>query len=114
MSSIDFGYLFTSIDGRINRQKWWMGVGILFLAWVVSSAVVGQDGFIAFAIAILITLAGICLHVKRCHDRDQSGWWCLLLLIPVIGFFWAVINLGILEGTSGPNRFGPDPFSSGS
>lgn len=112
MDKIDFGYLFTSIDGRINRQKWWMGVGLLFLAWIVSSVLFGQDGFIAFAIAVLLLFAGICLHVKRCHDRDQSGWWCLLLLIPVVGFFWAVINLGILEGTPGANRFGPDPLGA--
>jgi uncharacterized membrane protein YhaH (DUF805 family) len=113
MDKIEFGYLFTSIDGRINRQRWWIGVGILILAWAISSALFGQDGFIAFVIAVLISLAGICLHVKRCHDRDQSGWWCLLLLIPAIGFLWAVINLGILEGTSGSNRFGPDPLAGG-
>jgi len=55
----------------------------------------------------------LCVHIKRCHDRDQSGWWVLLLLIPVIGFIWAIINLGILEGTRGPNRFGPDPLGQG-
>ena len=55
-------------------------------------------------------LAGIMLHIKRCHDRDKSGWWCLLLLIPVVGTIWAIIDLGVLAGTLGENRFGPDPL----
>ncbi len=26
---MDFNYLFTSLDGRINRAKWWAGVIII-------------------------------------------------------------------------------------
>jgi uncharacterized membrane protein YhaH (DUF805 family) len=47
------------------------------------------------------------LHIKRFHDRGKSGWWVLILFIPVIGFFWAIIDLGILQGDPGDNRFGP-------
>lgn len=56
------------------------------------------------------TLISVCIFivacVKRAHDRNKSGWWALLY---VIVWPWALIELGFLEGTKGPNRFGPDP-----
>jgi len=50
--------------------------------------------------------------VKRYHDRDKSGWWILILFIPLVGFIWFLIELGCLPGTPGPNRFGPDPLGT--
>ncbi|MCA9772145.1 MAG: DUF805 domain-containing protein, partial [Myxococcales bacterium] len=43
-------------------------------------------------------------------DRDKSGWWSALLIIPVIGWIWGLVEIGMLEGTVGPNRYGPDPI----
>jgi uncharacterized membrane protein YhaH (DUF805 family) len=55
----------------------------------------------SFAIAI----NGIFLKIARLHDRNYSGWWLLLLLIPLVGaiimFVWS-----LMEGTLGANRFG--------
>ena len=112
MGHIDFKYLFTTAEGRISRQQWWIGVGILFAVSLVSSLLFGQDGLLPVVIGILMMIAGIMLHIKRCHDRGKSGWWCLILLIPFVGFIWAIIDLGILPGTVGPNEYGPDPVSA--
>jgi uncharacterized membrane protein YhaH (DUF805 family) len=112
MGNIDWSYLFTSPEGRIERTRWWIGVGVLFAAWLVITILFGSDGLVPFVLGILLMVAGLMLHIKRCHDRDKSGWWCLLLFIPVVGFLWALIDLGILEGTRGPNRFGPDPIGA--
>ena len=109
MDNVDFKYLFTSAEGRIARQQWWIGVGILFAVSLVSTSLFGSDGVFSFIISILMLVAGIMLHIKRCHDRDKSGWWCLLLFIPVVGLIWAIIDLGILPGTEGANQYGPDP-----
>jgi uncharacterized membrane protein YhaH (DUF805 family) len=56
----------------------------------------------------------LAVFVKRWHDRDKSGWMILLIVIPlvnIIGFFWTLIECGFMEGSIGPNRFGPDPKS---
>jgi uncharacterized membrane protein YhaH (DUF805 family) len=106
---MDFGYLFTSFEGRIGRGDWWKGfVGLLvlqFISWVLF----GDDGLIAFVASVLLLVAGIALHLKRLHDRGKSWPWLLLLLIPVVGLIWAIVDLGILEGDPGPNRYGPPP-----
>ena len=48
---------------------------------------------------------------KRWHDRDKSGWWALMNLIPIVGTIWVLIECGFLSGTPGRNRFGPDPLA---
>ncbi|MBW7974052.1 DUF805 domain-containing protein [Bradyrhizobium sp. BR 10289] len=71
--------------------------------------------------------------IKRLHDRDRSGWWIVLFffvpglysqfsdLLPrsltppfsltaSILWLWGVVEMFIVPGTSGHNRFGPDPL----
>ncbi|WP_342737073.1 DUF805 domain-containing protein [Bradyrhizobium sp. B117] len=73
--------------------------------------------------------------IKRLHDRDRSGWWLVPLffvprlllhfneLLPDASWFvpfdlaidalwlWGFVELFIAPGTSGDNRFGPDPLA---
>jgi uncharacterized membrane protein YhaH (DUF805 family) len=62
---------------------------------------------------LLMLWPQLAICVKRHHDRGQSGWMTLILLIPIVGFFWWLINLGILDGTPGPNQYGPSPKGIG-
>jgi uncharacterized membrane protein YhaH (DUF805 family) len=54
----------------------------------------------------------IAVGAKRCHDRGRSGWFQLIGLIPLLGALWLFVDLGLLEGNEGENRFGPDPLGS--
>ena len=46
--------------------------------------------------------------VLRLHDLGLSGWWSLIALLPLATY---VLGPGVqlVQGTIGPNRFGPDP-----
>jgi uncharacterized membrane protein YhaH (DUF805 family) len=75
--------------------------------------------------------------IKRLHDRNKSAWWYLvygvapfgifivaiylwtlrtweaasaLFVLSFAGLIWAIVELGFLRGTEGPNRYGPDPI----
>ena len=61
---------------------------------------------------VLFLWVGLAVQIKRWHDRDKSGWWALLNLVPLIGTLWILIECGFLRGTYGANRFGPDPLGS--
>ena len=65
----------------------------------------------AAAIQLTLLVSTIKIFIKRYHDRDKSGAWVFIILVPVIGALWSFIETGFLAGTSGPNRFGPDPRS---
>jgi uncharacterized membrane protein YhaH (DUF805 family) len=72
----------------------------------------GSTGWIMLALGtlwgLIIFIPNLAVTIRRLHDQDKSGWFILLGLIPLVG---AIILLVFyfLEGTRGPNRFGPDP-----
>lgn len=115
-----------SFKGRLNRAKYWL----LHILLICISALVElmTDGIapagdstdepvgyvlvlllLAF-MAILGAWSIFAVTVKRWHDRDKSGWWILIHLIPIFGSIYALVQLGFLKGTKGYNRFGPDPL----
>ena len=117
---MDWKYLLTSFEGRINRAKFWAGVGVLFAAGLLANLIdmmLGLQiaeglGILGAIVGLVSIYLGIALYAKRWHDRDKSGWWTLIILIPLIGPIWLLVECGILEGTKGANRFGPDPLGS--
>jgi hypothetical protein len=50
----------------------------------------------------------LAVGARRLHDTNKSGWWQLLLIIPLIGFVVLVV-LWCIEGDRGANQYGPDP-----
>ena len=65
------------------------------------------------AVAVLIAfplLNGVWISlasaVRRCHDRDLSGWMLLFVMPPFLGQLWLVLSLVTGEGTPGRNRHG--------
>jgi uncharacterized membrane protein YhaH (DUF805 family) len=58
--------------------------------------------------SLAVFIPNLAVAVRRMHDQDKSGWWILIGLVPFIGGIWLLI-LYLIDGTRGPNRFGPDP-----
>jgi uncharacterized membrane protein YhaH (DUF805 family) len=78
-------------------------------------------------ISLVLTWPFIAIYAKRLHDLGLSAWW--LLLIPVVTFVAGMCELsrlhivaycvlllllGLLPGSTGPNRFGEDPLGGSS
>jgi uncharacterized membrane protein YhaH (DUF805 family) len=107
----------------------------LFLAISTGVGAISAVGLGGVALAIV---GGWATVVRRLHDRNKSGWWLLLFYTVPLGAqaalglgkdlverhpwaavatwfmamgiaIWAFVELGLLKGTSGPNRFGADP-----
>ena len=80
--------------------------------WIIECIEAGADDYLfkPFNPVLLQARIKAGIERKRWHDRDKSGWWALLNLIPVIGTLWILIECGFLRGTYGGNRFGPDPL----
>ena len=120
---MDWKYLLTSFDGRINRAKFWAGIGVFIVIGIVAfilDSILGtrfttgsgaQIGIIGILFALASIYFAIALYAKRWHDRNKSGWWVLIALIPVVGGIWYLIECGFLRGTAGPNQYGADPLA---
>ena len=145
---MDFGYLFTSFQGRINRKSLWMAAIVMVVVAIVVSIgaaiILGVEGrgFSIFGLLLSLALAypWLALAIKRLHDRSRPDYFAYLMVAPSVltnlaqaagltgdpanpnalsylltllaflAFVWAVIELGCLRGTVGPNEHGPDPL----
>jgi uncharacterized membrane protein YhaH (DUF805 family) len=121
--------LLFSFQGRINRAKFWLVHVVMWIvAAVVSGLVIGDAALstdpeaalrslgtvphlILAVLYVLLVWIGLAAGVKRWHDRNKSGLWILIGLVPVIGGLWYLIECGFLPGTAGPNTYGPDPLA---
>jgi uncharacterized membrane protein YhaH (DUF805 family) len=105
--------LLFSAEGRMRRRDYWV-IGslalIVFLALAIGLAVSlpPMQALIAvLPVAFVYIRIRSCVKIKRWHDRGKSATWGLISLVPMIGSLWAFVELGFLEGTSGPNLYGP-------
>jgi uncharacterized membrane protein YhaH (DUF805 family) len=124
-----FSEKYFSFHGRLRRSQYWL---YHLVQWAVLIATVlavsglmqaaGSDSM-SPALAVPLGIAGIVLYVglvwsslsvsvRRCHDRNKSGWFLLVSLIPLVGL-WVIVELGFLDGTQGPNQYGPSPKGIG-
>lgn len=128
---MDIKTLLFSFQGRINRARWWLtslamsivlGIIVFGLIFGLGTPAPTPDspnnydlpGFAWLIMGILYLISlwmGLALYAKRWHDRGKSAWWTLIILVPLIGGLWALIECGFLRGTPGANQYGPDPLA---
>ncbi len=112
---------YAQFSGRATRQEFWLFMLLYFIANIIATVI----DIVAFPVliasvqpaGIIVSLAliipGIAVTVRRLHDIDKSGWWCLLGFIPIIG--WIILLVWhCTKGTEGANRFGDDPLGGAS
>jgi cobalamin synthase len=58
------------------------------------------DGQVTLVIVVLFM-------IRRLHDIDASGWYALLVLVPLVNVL-LILFLLLKGGTQGTNRFGPE------
>lgn len=103
---------YVNFSGRAPRSEYWFFVlfmvGAMVIAGILDGAITG--GILGSLVSLGLFLPCIAVGVRRLHDLDKSGWWYLLVFIPIIGslvlLFWYV-----QKGTDGANSFGEDPLN---
>jgi uncharacterized membrane protein YhaH (DUF805 family) len=112
---------------------------LLLVFMLIGPLLMAGDTAVGLAVIPLILagigvfISGLAIATKRLHDRDKSAWWIVLfyvvpgllqgigdelgdmgLVFYVVSFaisVWGLIELGFLRGTTGSNRYGPDPLA---
>jgi len=101
-------------EGRATRQQYWMFVLWYIILYVGLSIIGGvlDLGILAIIFSLAIWAPSIAIGARRLHDIGKSGWWQLLLIIPIIGWIILIIWLAS-EGDVADNEFGPSPYLAG-
>ena len=122
---MDFKRFYFSPEGRVNRKQWWLWLvlpltvtGILLVFIDMTTGNYDPEagiGLFSGIFALLSLIPAIIVHIKRFHDRDKSGWWVLIGLIPIIGAIWLLIRARLPQGKPGakPVRFAGDRLERG-
>ncbi|MGI8931559.1 MAG: DUF805 domain-containing protein [Sphingomicrobium sp.] len=121
MTPIDWATLplkkYADFSGRAPRAEYWwfyllfvvLYVVAMILDSIIGSSVAGPYGVAFFAVILALFVPSLAAGVRRLHDTDRSGWWYLIILVPLIGAIVLLVFF-VSQGTAGPNRFGEDPY----
>jgi uncharacterized membrane protein YhaH (DUF805 family) len=74
-------HLFTSFEGRITRQPFWIAVAIFVVIDIAMSLTIPGDRLSA-ALDLVLTYPQFAVCAKRGHDRNTPIW--------VVGLFFAI------------------------
>ena len=104
---------YANFEGRARRSEYWyfflfyliISYGSVFLAGII-------DPTLSLVVSGIITLGffipNLAVTVRRLHDTGKSGWWILIVLIPLIGFIVYLVFM-CTDGEPGSNQYGQNP-----
>lgn len=107
---------YANFTGRAKRSEFWW----FFLFQIIGLSTLGAIdarifGFgdlaptpFSTTFSLVMFVPMLAVYARRLHDKDRSGWWMLLWMLPVFGWLVLIFWLAT-EGTEGDNQFGPEP-----
>ena len=108
---------YADFSGRARRREYWFFVLfniIISIVLTVCDVVLGtynaaaSIGILTGIYTLAVLIPGIAVSVRRLHDTGRSGWWLLIVLVPLIGWIVLLIFM-LIDGQPGQNAYGPSP-----
>lgn len=100
---------YVDFRGRASRSEYWYWVIFVFASTEIIKFT-GVSNLVYLVVGFVTVLPTLAVGVRRLHDTDRSGWWILLMFVPVVGsivlFIWLV-----RKGATGENRFIAEPMA---
>ena len=102
---------------RARRKEYWYFFLFNVLITIVLLVIDGMTGTLdaaagigllgsIYALAVLIP--ALAVSVRRLHDTDRSGWWLLIMLVPLIGVI-VILVFTVQDSKPGENQYGSNP-----
>jgi uncharacterized membrane protein YhaH (DUF805 family) len=96
---------YADFTGRARRKEYWMFTLIYMIINIVLAVLGFETISMLFGLALLIP--SISIAARRLHDTGRSGWWQLIVLIPIIGFIALIFFL--VQDSHDANDYGVNP-----
>jgi uncharacterized membrane protein YhaH (DUF805 family) len=109
-------------DGRARRKEYWM---FCLVSILVSLAIGFASGFVggmlglsesvitmlALGYTLAVLIPSLAVAVRRLHDTGRSGWWLLIVLVPLVGAI-VLLVFSVQDSEPGANSYGKNPKTS--
>ena len=117
--------MFFRWDNRLNRKRFILRnlalaaiyVPLFFVTVFLATGILTKNeniipaaNFLLVFLYVLLICSSVMLMMRRLHDLDRPGWFCIGMLIPFINMV-LLVYLFFFKGTQGPNQYGPDPLA---
>jgi uncharacterized membrane protein YhaH (DUF805 family) len=106
---------YADFSGRASRSEYWWWWGALLVTFIVTgalTAVIGSAGYVvATIVALAVFIPNLAVTVRRLHDTGRSGWWLLIVFVPVIGAIILFVFM-LLDSQREANAWGAPPVGS--
>ncbi|MGN6252383.1 MAG: DUF805 domain-containing protein [Marmoricola sp.] len=100
---------YAEFGGRARRSEYWWFTLFAVIVYVVADVIDAalNTPVIVFALVVAMLLPSIAVAVRRLHDTGRTGWWYLIVLVPLVGAI--VMIVFAVQDSTGPNQWGPSP-----
>ena len=112
---------YANFKGRARRKEYWLFVlanTIIGIILSIIDSIIGIPNLGSGGVSIIVSITSlyslivfvpaIAVGVRRLHDIGKSGWFYLLILIPLIGAIILIVWCA-KPGNLGINEYGADP-----
>ncbi|WP_175630157.1 DUF805 domain-containing protein [Bacteroides acidifaciens] len=92
--------------GTATRKQYWLYILFYSVIAIAASSIdilLGIDfqlfgeslgyGWLFTIVSLALTIPSLAIGIRRLHDIGKSGWWFLIVLIPLVGIFWLLFLL---------------------
>lgn len=91
-------------DGRTSRSEFWLYFLVYFIGLCILGLIPKIGNILCWIWQLVLLCPTLGCTARRLHDTGKSGWWQLLILIPVIGHI-IVLLMCVPEGDKEPNGY---------
>ena len=108
---------YANFDGKATRSEFWyfalFYAIIAIILGLIDALVInpmlgatpsqmGQGGILQMLFALALLIPSIAVAIRRLHDIGKSGWWYLIVFVPIVGIF-ILLYFFVLESKSSTN-----------
>lgn len=103
--------------GRARRREYWYFFLFNILISIALGFIDGVTGMLdpttgigtlGGIYSLAVFLPSIAVAVRRLHDIGRTGWWLLIILIPIIGALTLLV-FSLFDSQEGDNEYGENP-----
>jgi len=117
-------HLYAAFSGRASRREYGLFIAVQILVSLVAASYLAHHrpaiqhpgvvlpenvmGSVWLGYLALTALPYFAVTARRLHDLGQSGWWSLMVLVPVFGPAYVLLQVA-QRGQASDNTYGPVP-----
>lgn len=103
-----------SYEGRASRADYFVVLVITSILGAIAGSMMVKGGALGFFSGLFfvgLLWVSMCACARRMHDVGRSGWWSLVVLVPLANFIFGLYAL-FAPGQDHDNDYGPSPSPS--